>query len=268
MRIAFVGGGTMAEAMIRGILDKGTARPEDIIVSDISQERCTFLHQNHGIKTISDNCSATTAADILILAIKPQSLNQVMKELRNHLPPEQLVLSIVAGATIVKISQGLGHKAVARAMPNMPAQIGEGISVWTATDETSEAQREKARSLLNVLGREIFVPQEDYVDMATAVSGSGPAYVFEVIEAFIDAAVHIGLPRELAGELVLHTISGAVHLTQQTGKHPAVLRNLVASPGGTTVEGLLQLEEGSFRALFARAIIASYRKAKTLESTD
>jgi pyrroline-5-carboxylate reductase len=255
----------MAEAMVRGILDKGTVRPEDITASDISRERRTLLEKDYSIRTVPDNRAAASEAEVVVLAIKPQSLNQVIEELKGQLQPGQLVLSIVAGASTARISQGLGHRAVARAMPNMPAQIGEGISVWTATGETSQEQREKARSLLTGLGTEVFVPQEDYIDMATAVSGSGPAYVFEVIEALIDAAVHIGLPRELAGELVLHTISGAVHLTQQTGKHPAELRNQVASPGGTTVEGLLQLEAGGLRALFARAIIAGYKKAKSLE---
>lgn len=266
MRIAFVGGGTMSEAMVRGILGKGLVRPGDIVVSDISKARCTFLKENYGIKSLSNNLSAIKDAEVIVLAVKPRVLSQVAEELKGHLQPEQLVLSIIAGATISRLSDSLGHSTIVRAMPNTPAQIGEGISVWTATKETDEAQREKARSLLGALGKEIFVSEEEYVDMATAVSGSGPAYVFVVIEAFIDAAVHIGLPREMAEQLVLHTVSGAAHLVEETGKHPAELRNMVATPGGTTVEGLHQLEEGGLRALFARAILASYRKAKTLEN--
>ncbi len=264
MRIAFVGGGIMGEAMIRGILDRGLTKVGDIVASDISEERRSYLNQKYGVATASDNHSAAEKADVVVLAVQPVSLPGVMRGLKGFLQPEQLVLSIVAGAAVASLCNGLDHRAVIRAMPNMPAQIGEGVSVWTAASEVKKEQKQKARSILSALGKEIFASDERYLDMATAVSGRGPAYVFLIIESLIDAAVHLGLPRELAQELVLETVSGATHLAQKWGKHPAELRNLVTSPGGTTAEGLLQLEEGGLRALLAQAIIASYEKAKAL----
>jgi pyrroline-5-carboxylate reductase len=264
MQIGFIGGGIMAEAIIRGILDKGLVETGDIVVSDISTERLSYLKERYNVVTTSDNRSAAERAEIVTLAIKPVTLPEVMKGLKGCLQPEQLVLSIVAGATVDKIRQGLDHKKVIRAMPNMPAQIGEGITMWTATGEVKEDDREKARSILGALGKVVFAQDEKYIDMATAVSGSGPAYVFAIIESLTDAAVHIGLPHDLARELVLQTLSGSSHLAQKSGRHPAELRNQVTSPGGTTAEGLLQLEEGGLRALLARAIIAGYEKSKAL----
>ena len=264
MQITFIGGGVMAEAIIRGILDRGLVEVGDIVASDISAERQSYLKESYSVATTSDNRSAVERAEVIVLAIKPVSLPEVMRELKGYLQPGQLVLSIVAGATVTKICQGLDHRNVIRAMPNMPAQIGEGITMWTATSEVKKGDRQKARSVLGALGRELFAEDEKYIDMATAVSGSGPAYVFAIIESLTDAAVHIGLPHEIAQELVLQTISGSTHLAQKSGRHPAELRNLVTSPGGTTAEGLLQLEEGGLRALLARAIIAGYEKAKAL----
>ena len=264
MQIAFIGGGVMCEAMIRGILDKGMAKAGDIVASDVSADRRSYLSQRYQMVTVSDNRSAIKKGEVIVLAIKPVVLPEVMRELKGFLQPEQPVLSIIAGATLANLCHGLDHKKVIRAMPNMPAQIGEGISLWTTTPEVKEEEKQKARSILGALGKELFVAEESYIDMATAVSGSGPAYVFLFIESLIDAAVHIGLPRELAQELVLQTMSGATHLAQKSGKHPAELRNLVTSPGGTTAEGLLQLDEGGLRALLTRAIIASYEKTKAL----
>lgn len=264
MRITLIGGGVMGEAMLRGILDRGLARAGDIIASDISTERCSYLKEKYGIDTAPDNRSAVEKAELVILAVKPVTLPEVMRELNGHLQPSQLVLSIVAGARIDKICQGLDHNKVIRAMPNTPAQIGEGMTLWTATGEVSREDRQKAGSILGALGKEMFSKEENYIDMATAVSGSGPAYVFTVIESLIDGAVQIGLPHQMARELVLQTVSGAAHLAQESGKHAAELRNLVTSPGGTTAEGLFQLEQGGLRALMARAVIAGYEKAKAL----
>ena len=264
MRITFIGGGVMAEAIIKGILNRGLVKAGDIMASDVITDRLSYLKEKYGLVTTSDNRSAIEGAEVIVLAIKPVSLPDAMRKLKGCLKPGQLVLSIVAGVTVDRICQGLDHRIVIRAMPNMPAQIGEGITVWTATSEVKEVDKQKARSVLEALGREIFTEDEKYVDMATAVSGSGPAYVFAIIEALVDAAVHIGLPHDIAQELVLQTISGSTHLAQNSGRHPAELRNLVTSPGGTTAEGLLQLEGGGLRALLARAIIAGYEKSKAL----
>ncbi len=262
MQIAFIGGGVMAEAMTSGILVKGLTKPHEIAASDISPSRRAVLSEKYGIETKADNRQAIKGADVVVLAIKPQTLAEVMEELRGILVKDQLVLSIVAGASIATIRSSLEHNLVVRAMPNLPAQIGEGMTVWTAAQEVSEIQKGMAKSILAAIGKEIYVANEGYIDMATAVSGSGPAYIFLVIESLIDAAVHIGLPREIAGDLVLQTAFGAVRFVQESGKHPAELRNMVTSPGGTTAEGLLKLEEGGLRAILNQAVIAACRKAQ------
>ena len=266
MKITFVGGGVMGEAIIKGILANGSTMPRDIIASDINSERLSSLKQGYGIETSENNRQAVEASDVVVLAVKPQNLKAITEELRGGLQPHQLVLSIIAGATIATITNSLGHSAVVRAMPNTPAQIGEGMTVWTASSEVSQSQKEAAQSILGALGKEVYVPDEKYIDMATAVSGSGPAYIFLVMEALIDVAVDIGLPRDMAEDLVLHTVLGAARLAQETGKYPKELREMVTSPGGTTEKGLLQLEQGDLRALIARAVIAAYEKAKELGS--
>jgi pyrroline-5-carboxylate reductase len=263
LRIAFIGGGAMGEAMIKCLLTKKVVMPQDMIVSDISSVRRDLLSREYGVSTLEDNKGATINADLIVLAVKPQNLHEVMKELKG-LAPGQLVLSIVAGATLSNLCEGLNHSCVVRAMPNMPAQIGEGMTVWTATAKTDQRQRKLARTVLEALGKEIYVADEKYLSMATALSGSGPAYVFLFIEALIDAGVHIGLPRDTAQELVLQTILGSTHTVEKTGKHPADLRNTVTSPGGTTTEALHQLEKGRFRSLLLEAVDAAYRKAKRL----
>jgi len=263
MRIAFIGGGAMGEAMIKCLLTKKVAVPHDVVVSDVSPSRREWLSKKYGVSTLADNRKAVAGADLIVLAVKPQNLRQVMEEIKALLP-EQLVLSIVAGATLSSLCQGLNHSSVIRAMPNMPAQIGEGMTIWTATAETTQKQKELARTVLAALGKEIYVTDEKYLGMATALSGSGPAYVFLFIEALVDAGVHIGLPRDMAQELVIQTILGSAHTVAETGKHPADLRNMVTSPGGTTTEALLQLEKGKFRSLILEAVAAACKKAESL----
>jgi pyrroline-5-carboxylate reductase len=262
-RIAFVGGGAMAEAMIRCLLAKKVAGPQNMVVSDISSVRRELLSREYGVRTLADNRKGVKNAGLIILAVKPQNLDEVMDEIKG-LGREQLVLSIVAGATVSRLCQGLEHSFVIRAMPNMPAQIGEGMSVWTATTETRARDKKLAQSVLRALGKEIYVADEKYLGMATALSASGPAYVFLFIEALIDAGVHIGLPRDMAQELVIQTVLGSAGTVEKTGKHPAELRNMVTSPGGTTTDGLFQLEKGRFRSLVLEAVAAAYEKARRL----
>jgi len=263
MRISFIGGGVMGEAMIKSLLARGVATPADIAVSDASQSRRDTLNETCCVKTTANNREAADGAEAVVLAVKPQDLSKVLGELKGLLP-QQLVLSIVAGVALDKLRQGLDHSCLVRAMPNMPAQIGEGMTVWTATAEVNQQQREMAQSILVALGEEIYVSNENYIDMATALSGSGPAYVFLVIEALVDAGVHIGLPRDIAEKLVVETMLGSARAVKVTGKHPAELRNMVTSPGGTTTEGLLQLETGGLRSLLLQAVIAAYNKAQNL----
>ncbi len=264
MKIAFIGGGNMGEAMLSAILDKGLSQPQAISVSDIAEARRQYLEQKYGVTVMSSNRQAVDNGDVVVLAIKPQNLAEAMAELNDRLTQKQLVLSIIAGARINTLCLGLSHNCVVRAMPNTPAQIGEGMSVWTATPEVTTAQKGWAGSILGAMGQEIYVDDEKYIDMATAVSGSGPAYIFLFIESLVDAAVHIGLPRGMAQELVLETILGSGHFVQRSGKPLAELRRMVTSPGGTTAEALLQLEKGGFSELVKQAVSAAYDKAKRL----
>jgi pyrroline-5-carboxylate reductase len=213
---------------------------------------------------VTADSAPPAAADVVVLAVKPQVLPSVLSELKGRLRPSQTVLSVAAGVPLARLREGLAHRAVARAMPNMPAQVGAGMIVWTAPAGAPEQLREAATQVLSTLGRALYVPDEKYIDMATAVSGSGPAYVFMFLEALADAAVHIGLPAEMARELATQTVLGSARLAEQTGCHPAELRNLVTSPGGTTAEALLKLEESGLRGAIGRAVQAAFERAKTL----
>ncbi|MCI2424748.1 pyrroline-5-carboxylate reductase [Candidatus Acetothermia bacterium] len=264
MKVAFIGGGMMAEAMLSAIITKGALSPEAITVSDIDQNRLKLLRERYGIQCTSDNCRAIQGKDIIILAIKPQIVCEVATALRLELRPDQSVLSVLAGVGIAALKQYLGHDAIIRVMPNTPSQIGEGMSVWTATERVPSDHKRMVSTILAAMGKEIYFDAEKYIDMATAISGSGPAYVFLITEALTDAAVHIGLPRKIASELVLQTFLGSVRLAQASDKHLAELRNMVTSPGGTTAAGLLRLEGGGLRATLTQTVIAAYQKAQEL----
>jgi len=262
MRIAFIGGGVMGEVMLSAILDKGLTTPQAIWVSDIKETRRQHLEQEYGVAVMSNNRLVAEKGEVVVLAIKPQNLAEVMAEIK--LKPTQLVLSIIAGARINTLCLGLNHSSVVRVMPNTPAQIGEGVSVWTATAEVTEQQKGWATPILGAMGKQVYVDDEKYIDMATAVSGSAPAYFFLFVESLVEAAVHIGLPREMAQELVLPTLLGSGHLIQKSGKSPTELQGMVTTPGGVTAEALLQLEKGGFTGLVIEAVIAAHEKAKRL----
>lgn len=264
MKIAFIGAGVMGEAIIAGLIAKNSATPEMITASDIDLDRLNILKERYGVVGVTDNCEAVKGKDIVVLSVKPQILSTVASGLRGELRENQLIVSIIAGAGIETLSRQLDHEAIVRVMPNTPAQIGAGISVWTATKAVDTHQKDLVATILGALGREICVADEKYIDMATAVSGSGPAYVFLIIEALTDAAVHIGMPRAIALELVLQTMLGSARFAEASDKHPAELRNMVTSPGGTTAEGLLQLEEGGLRAILNQAVVAAYERAQAL----
>lgn len=264
MKIAFIGGGNMGEAMLSALLNRGLTTPADVRVSDLNEARRQELKRKYGAGVTGDNRLAAENSDVLVLAVKPQHLAEVMAELNGRLKPAQLVLSIVAGASLDTLCQGLNHRHTVRSMPNSPAQIGEGITVWTATDVVTEPQKRWAGTILGAMGREIYVDDEQYLDMATAVSGSGPAYFFLFVESLIEAAVHIGLPRDVAGELVVDTMLGSGHLIRKSGKTPAELRQMVTSRGGTTAAAMSQFEKSEFGKLVMQAVTAAYNKAKEL----
>ncbi len=261
--IAFIGPGAMAEAMIAGLIRQKLAEPEHLLASGPRMQRVEHLREKCGIQPFTDNAAAASQADVVVLSVKPQRLTAVMKGLK-VIRPDALVLSIIAGASIKKLSTGLKHHAVVRSMPNTPAQIGEGITVWTASEAVSQEQREIARAILSALGDEVFVEDEYYLDMATALSGTGPAYVFMFMEALIDAGVHMGFPRRIAEQLVVQTIRGSTSYYLQSGRHPATLRNQVTSPGGTSAEALYYLEKAGFRTAVSRAIWAAYQRSLEL----
>jgi pyrroline-5-carboxylate reductase len=264
LKIAFIGCGAMGEAILSAILDKGLSTPQSIYVSDAVEARRNYLEQMYGVKVSGNNREVIADADVVLLAIKPQNLVDVMTELKGTLKPSQLVISIIAGARIDKLVNGLAHHSIVRVMPNTPSQIGEGISGWVATGEVTAEQKELAASILGVMGKEIYLDDENYLDMVTAISGSGPAYVFLFIEALVDAGVQIGLSRNAAHELVIQTLLGSGHLVQQSGKSPAELRRMVTSPGGTTAAALSQFEKGGFSELVLQAVVAAFERSKEL----
>ena len=225
-RIATVGSGVMAEAMIAGLLRGRLVEPSQVVASHPRAERREALEREYGIRTVASNIDAIDGADVILLGIKPQMLAKVGREIGPHLRRGQLVLSVLAGATTVALTGLLGHDQVVRSMPNTPARLGKGMTVWYATPETTEAQRAQAAALLGALGHQLEVDDEKMVAMATAVSGTGPTYVFLVMEALIDAAVHLGFPRHIAHDLVIETLEGSTIFAKQSGMHPAELRNM------------------------------------------
>jgi pyrroline-5-carboxylate reductase len=263
-KIAFIGAGVMGEAMIRGLLSQKIVEPTQIIASDPWDERLANLGKRHQISTTRVNAEAAEEGQVVVFSVKPQSLPEVMPEIRGHLRRQDLLVSIIAGAPIKKLADGVAHASVVRAMPNTPAQIGQGITVWTATDEVSEQHKQQAQAILGSLGEEIFVEDERYLDMTTALSGTGPGYVFMVMEAMIDAGVHMGFSRHVASRLVFQTMRGSVEYAAQSGKHVAELRNQVTSPGGTTAEALYHMEKGGLRTVISRGIWAAYQRSISL----
>ena len=260
-RIAFIGSGVMAEAMVRGLLAQNIIKSQQIVAADPWQERLRYLQERYEINITSDNTEAAEVGQVVVLSIKPQTLPAVMPEIRGHLRRQDLLISIIAGAPIKKLSDGIAHASVVRAMPNTPAQIGEGVSVWTATAEVSEIHRQQAQAILRSFGEEIYADDERYLDMTTALSGSGPGYVFMMMEALIDAGVHMGFSRRMATQLVFQTMKGSVEFARQSNKHVAELRNQVTSPGGTTAAALYHLEKGGLRTVISRGVWAAYQRS-------
>lgn len=254
----------MGEAMLSAILDRGLAAPWEICVSEPNEERRRYLGEKYDIAVTADNGVAAGSGEVIILAVKPQQAPDVMQSIAGQFKTSQVVLSIMAGVSIKTLHKGLKHNRIVRSMPNTPAQIGEGMSVWTATQETTKKQKGRASAILQSIGKEIYVDDEKYLDMSTALHGSGPAYFFLFVEALTAAGKKIGLSAEMAQQLVLQTMLGSGHLIEKSGKTPAELRQMVTSKGGTTAAALGEFEKGGFAELVARAVEAAYRRAKEL----
>ena len=264
LSLAFVGAGAMAEAMIGGLLSKRLVAPDAVTASHPRASRLAELKERYGIRVAVNNLDAVRDARVVVLAVKPQVLRTVFADLRGGVPDGALVLSIVAGARLVSITQGLRHDAVVRSMPNTPARVGEGMTVWTATPQVTLVQLKQAQTILDALGQELHVGDEVFLDMATAVSGTGPAYVFLLMEALIDAAVHLGFSRADARKLVIQTVRGTAMFAERSAHHPAEMRNSVTSPGGTSAHALYQLEKGGFRTVLSKAVWAAYQRSVAL----
>ena len=264
MKLSFIGGGKMAESIVHGVLAGKLAAPSDISVGEPVAERRAFMKGEFGVAPVADNLEAAAGSDLVVLAVKPQDLGSVLTQLKGSLSDGQAALSIVAGARMATLSEGLAHGSVVRVMPNTPAQVGSGMTLWTCSDGVSESQRKMTRAVLASVGEEIYVSDEKYMDMATALSASGPAYVFLFIEALIDAGVYVGMPRDMARTLALQTVFGSTRLVMETGRHPAELKDMVVSPGGTTAEALRVLEEQAVPAAIVAAVDAAYRKSVLL----
>lgn len=262
--IGFIGAGAMGSAMIGGMLAKNLIPPENIIAADPHPEQGEKLVEKYGIRFTQDNLEAAKQADVMVLAVKPQVLDRVLAPMRGRVDHISMVLSIVASAKLRTIVGELLNSRVVRAMPNTPAQIGQGMTVWCATHEVEEEQHHQASQLLGSLGEQLYVDDERLLDMATALNGSGPGFVFLFIEAMIDAGVRMGFTYRDATKLVLQTLKGSILYALESGQHPAILRNQVTSPGGTTAAGLYELEKSNLRTAVAEGIWAAYQRAVEL----
>ncbi len=254
----------MGEAILSALLKSKIASAKDITVSDAADTRRHYLAERYQVNVTADNATSIKNAAVVVLAVKPQVLAAVMTDLKGKIPSGQLVISIIAGARITVMKNGLAHEAIVRGMPNTPAQIGEGMTVWTSTPAVTAVQRKQAEIILNVMGKQIYVNDEKYLDMATAVSGSGPAYLFYFVESLIDAAVELGFTHDEAKLLAMQTVTGAAHLLAQSGKDADELRQAVTSPGGTTAAAIKTLENGGFKELVSKAVKAAHERAKEL----
>ncbi|GAA5342578.1 MAG: pyrroline-5-carboxylate reductase [Anaerolineaceae bacterium] len=258
--IAIIGPGVMGKTLALSLIRTGNLPPEQIAMAGPNTDRLNQLASELGVRTFSDNLAASNAADIVILAVKPQRLDEATQTLKGNLSPGKLVISILAGVPISVLEQKLATRCIVRAMPNTPARIGLGITVWTKAADVDETQQQTAAQIMRTFGEEIFVADEAYLDMATALSGTGPAYVFLFMEAMIDAGVHMGFPRRIAEQLVVQTLRGSTEFYVQSHGHPAELRDDVTSPGGTSAEALYYLEKAGFRTAISRAIWAAYQR--------
>ena len=258
----------MAESIVAGLLRMELVAPDQIVASHPRAERRRELKKKYKIQTFERNADAVKAVgndeSIIALCVKPQRIKGVLAELKTVVLPEQLIISIIAGATIETISAALENHLIVRTMPNTPSQIGQGMTAWTCTSEVSDRHRAQVKELLTALGKEIFVENEHMIDMATSLSATGPTYIFTFMEAMTDAGVHLGFSRHVSQELVQQTILGSVLFAIESGKHPAELRNMVTSPGGTSAEAIYQMEKGSLRTVLSKAIYAAYKRAVEL----
>jgi pyrroline-5-carboxylate reductase len=269
LHLAFIGCGVMGESMIAGLLRKNLVESKNISASHPRESRRGELKDRYNIAVFESNAEAARSVagqqdSAVLICVKPQRLARVLDDLTSEMSLDQLVVSIVAGATIQHLAEALGTAKIVRAMPNTPSQIGAGITAWTCTEAVVDSERIHVRELLKALGKELFVETENMIDMATSLSATGPTYIFMVMEALTDAGVHLGFSRDMAKELVQETMLGSVKFAMESHKHPAELRNMVTSPGGTSAEAIYQMEKGTLRTVLSKAVYAAYKRAVEL----
>ncbi|CAJ1958998.1 unnamed protein product [Cylindrotheca closterium] len=261
-KIAFIGTGKMAQAMLRPLINKGYQPQEKIAIYDVHTPSIKAMKKEfEDIQTAETIAELVEDADIIVCAVKPQNINdKFWSQFPEKMRDDATFVSILAGIPIREFEPS-GIKKIVRAMPNTPAQIGQGMTVWSCTPNLTVGERESVRKVLNTFGKSIYVDDEKFVDMSTSISGSGPAYIFMLMEAMIDAGVHMGFSREVATKLCHQTIMGSTMYAIETGEHPAILRNMVTSPAGTTASAIYELENGKFRVVIKDAIWACYRRS-------
>lgn len=263
-RLVFIGGGNMAEALLRGILAAGRMRPDEILATDVREERLAYLTSTYRIAGSSDNAAAARQAETIVLAVKPQVMTRALDDLKHVVGDSQLLISIAAGLSTTTIAAHFSQAVrVVRVMPNTPALVLEGVSALTRGSHATTQDLQTARHLFEAVGK-VVVVDESLMDAVTGLSGSGPAYVFLIIEALADAGVKVGLPRDVAQALAAQTVRGAARMVLETGKHPGELKDMVASPGGTTIAGLHALEQGGVRAALINAVEVAARRSQEL----
>lgn len=263
-RIAVIGAGNMAEALIRGLAASGKVDGGEIVVSSRRPERAQQLAARYGAKAAPDNIACVQGAGIVLLAVKPQVMKAVLTGVAPGLPNQALVISIAAGVTTSTIESQLAQRTrVVRAMPNTAAMVGESATALCAGPHATEADLAMARSIFEMVGRVVIV-DEVHLDAVTGLSGSGPAYIFLIIEALADAGVKVGLSREVALQLAAQTLLGSAHMLLETGEHPGRLKDQVTSPGGTAIAGLHTLEAGGLRTTLINAVETATRRAREL----
>ena len=260
--VAIFGAGVMGETLLSGLLRAGRA-PGDLVITERRADRAAELTEKYGVRALS-NTEAADLADTLILVVKPQDIRGLLAEIRDHVTSDNLVVCIAAGITTGTVEEALEPKrAVVRVMPNTPALVDQGMAAVSPGSHVSADQLEEAKSILAATGKVAEVP-EYLQDAVTAISGSGPAYIFYVVEAMIEAGVVLGMPRAMATELVVQTLFGAATMIKETGQHPTVLREQVTSPGGTTAAALRELDDHKVRAAFIRAMEAAAKRSAEL----
>lgn len=260
-KIAFIGGGNMAEAMIKGIIRVGICSSKEIFVSDISLERLRLLKERYGVETRSSNIETFKASDLIIFSIRPFVVDAILAEIKDLFDPKKLIISIVTGFPISRIVEGIGEGArVIRAVPNLPVVVGEGLTAISPGKGVTDEEIESVSFLFNSVGRSVVL-DERFLDAVTGLAGSGPAFVFLILEAMADGGVKMGLPRETALLLASQTLLGSARMVIETGEHPGSLKDRVASPGGTTIAGLHRLEKGGVRGTIISAVEAATIRA-------